>query len=49
MNYYIFPASPEEIAEYEHQEKEKMDAYMKEFEHGIEKVIRQEFERAGLI
>lgn len=49
MNYYVFPSSPEEIAEYECQEKEKMNAFIKEFEWKIEKVIRQEFERVGLI
>ena len=49
MNYYVFPSSTEEIAEYERKEKERMDAYMKEFERRIEKVIRQEFERVGLI
>lgn len=49
MNYYVFPSSPEEIAEYEHQEKERMNAYIKEFECRIEKVIKQEFERVGLI
>lgn len=31
MNYYVLPLSPEEIAEYERQEKERMNAYMERF------------------
>ena len=49
MNYYIIPATPQEVAEYERKEKEWMDAYMEKFEREIEKVIKKEFERVGLI
>lgn len=49
MNYYVIPATPQEVAEYERQEKERMDAYMEKFEREIEKVIIKEFKRVGLI
>ena len=49
MNYYVFPSSLAEVAEYERQEKERMNAYMKKFEYEIEKVIKKEFKRVGLI
>lgn len=49
MNYYVFPLSPKEVAEFERQEKERMDAHMKKFEQEIEEVIKKEFKRVGLI
>ena len=49
MNYYVMPATPQEVGEYERQEKEWMDAFMEEFERKIEELIQKEFKRVGLI
>ena len=43
------PATPQEVEEYERQEKERMDAFMEEFERKIEELIQKEFKRVGLI
>lgn len=48
MNYYVLPATPEEIAEYERQEAERQKEFDEKLKKITEEWIKGEFERVGL-
>lgn len=49
MNYYVLPSTPEEIAEYERQEKERMDEFKAKLDKMLDEWLHSELRRVGII